>query len=59
MTNQATATGNPTLWVSPWLSQNFIYSVIAVIGVATMTWVVRFIRYRKSYRELVSVSSLT
>jgi hypothetical protein len=59
MTNETTAASNPIPWAIPWLSQNFVYSVIVVSGIATVTWVVRFIRYRQSYRRLVSYSSLT
>ena len=59
MANETAAASYPTPWANPWLSQNFIYSIIVVIGIVTVTWVVRFIRYRQSYRKLVSASSLT
>ena len=37
------------------LSKELKYAIFAIVGVAFLAWIVRFVRYRQSYKSLVSI----
>jgi hypothetical protein len=57
MANETLISLLPNPWTSMWINTTALASVTTMVGVTALIWVVQFIRYRQSYKSLVSVSS--
>jgi hypothetical protein len=57
MANETLISLQPNSWTSMWMNTTALASVTTIVGVTALICVVRFIRYRKSYKSLVGLSS--